>query len=76
MQQPRVKPITKALQPSLRSIQATDNEIIILQAALHHYRDYIRSDKDFHAQTAPLIQNFIQRLHDQLPPRREQIEGQ
>jgi len=71
-----MKPITKALQPPpLKTIQVTDNELIILQAALHHYRDYISYDKDLHAKVSPLIQNFIQRLHDQLPPRKDQIEG-
>jgi hypothetical protein len=72
--QPRMKPITTSFQPPLRTIQATDNEIIILQAALHHYRDYLSSDKDLHAKASPLIQNFIQRLHDQIPPGK--VEGQ
>jgi hypothetical protein len=75
MHQSASKPITKALQSQpLRTIQATDNEIIILQAALHLYRDSIRSDKDLHAKAPPLIQNFIQRLHDPLPQRQEQTQ--
>lgn len=57
-------------------IGATHAEIIILQAALHHYRDYVSYDKDLQAKTAPLIQRFIQRLHDQLPLRKDQIEEQ
>ena len=75
MHQQPGKPITKALQPPpLRTIQATDSEIIILQAALHYYRDSIRSDNDLYAKASPLIQNFIQRLHDQLPQRSEQTQ--
>lgn len=66
---------TKREGEQLVFIGATHAEIIILQAALHHYRDYISYDKDLQAKTAPLIQRFIQRLHDQLPPRKDQIEG-
>ena len=72
----QMKPITKSLQPPLRTIQATDNEIIILQAALQHYRDYLSYDKDLHAKASPLIQNFIQQIHDQLPVRKDMIAGQ
>jgi hypothetical protein len=64
---------TKKEGEQLISIGATHAEIIILQAALHHYRDYISYDKDLQAKTAPLIQRFIQRLHDQLPLRKDQI---
>jgi hypothetical protein len=74
--QPRVNPITKALQsPPLIYIQASHAEIIVLQAALRHYHDYISYEKEL-AQAIPLIQSFIQRLHEQLPLREERIEGQ
>jgi hypothetical protein len=75
MQQPRIKPVTKSLQP-LRTIQVTDSELIFLQAALHHYQDFIRPNQELYQQAAPLIQNFILRLRDQLPPRKDQIERQ
>jgi tRNA(Arg) A34 adenosine deaminase TadA len=54
--------------PPLIYVQASHAEIIVLQAALQHYRDSIRYDKEL-AQAIPLIQSFIQRLHDQLPAR-------
>lgn len=72
----QIKPITRSLQPPLKTIQATDNEIIILQAALHHYQDFLRHDPKLYQQAAPLIQNFILRLHEQLPPGKDRIEGQ
>ncbi len=58
----------------LMTIQATPAEVIVLQAALHHYQRYIADDRQL-AQGVPLIQHFIQRLHDQLPPRQERIGG-
>jgi hypothetical protein len=70
VQQPRFKPTTRLL-PPLRTIQATDNEIIILLAALQHYPLCGCHQKEL-AEAIPLIQAFIQRLHSQLPPR----EGQ
>jgi hypothetical protein len=73
--QPRIKPITRSL-PSLRTIQVTDSELIFIHVALHHYQDFIRPNQELYQQVAPHIQNFIQRLHDQLPPRKDQIEGQ
>jgi len=74
----RLKPATRALHsPPLRTILATDNEIIVLLATLQHYQI---CDRHAHqgeiAPAIPLIQSFIQRLHDQLPPGREQIVGQ
>ena len=59
----------------LMTIQATANEVIVLQAALHHYLEYIGYDRDLQSRAAPLIHHFIQRLHDQLPPRKEQVEA-
>jgi len=56
--QQRIRPITKSLQPPLRTIQATDNEIIILQAALHHYQDFLRDNTDLYKQAVPFIQNL------------------
>ncbi len=73
MQSGRIKPITRSLRPALRMIQATDNEIIILQAALQHYQHFVGLNQEL-AQAIPLIQAFIQRLHDQLPARKEEIE--
>lgn len=55
---------------SLIYIQASHAEIIILQAALRHYRDYVSYEKEL-VRAIPLIQSFIQRLHGQLPPREE-----
>ena len=77
MQQPKSKALAKSLQPPplLMTIQATPAEVIVLQAALRHYQDYLSYDHDLHARSVPLIQHFIQRLHDQLPPRQEQIQG-
>ena len=72
MQLPRFKPTTRSL-PPLRIIQATDNEIIVLLATLQHYQ-ICDSHQGEIAPVIPLIQSFIQRLHDQLPPRK--IEGQ
>lgn len=75
MQHHRFKPITKALQPPLRTILATDNEIIILLAALQHY-PLCGCHQGKLAEAMPIIQGFIQRLHEQLPPRQDRIEGQ
>jgi tRNA(Arg) A34 adenosine deaminase TadA len=69
MHPPKLKSVSKAPQsPPLIYVQASHAEIIVLQAALQHYRDYIRCDKEL-AQAIPLIQSFIQRLHEQLPAR-------
>jgi hypothetical protein len=74
IQQQRGKPINKALQPPpWRTIQATDSEVIILQAALHHYQDFIRPNEELYKQVAPHIQAFIERLHNRLPQRSEQV---
>jgi hypothetical protein len=75
MQQSRIGPTGKVLQPPLRIIQATDCEIIMLQTALRHYLDFIRSNQELYQQAAPHIFHFIDRLHEQLPPREERIEG-
>lgn len=76
MHQYRLKPITRTLQPPpFRTIQATDNEIILILAALQHY-PLCGCHQGKLAEVIPIIQGFIQRVHDQLPPRREQIEGQ
>jgi hypothetical protein len=56
--------------PLLTSIQASHAEIIVLQAALRHYRDSVGYEKEL-ARAIPLIQAFLQRLQDQIPPREE-----
>lgn len=71
--QPRIKPITKSLHPPLRTIQATDNEIIILRAALQHY-PLCGCHQGKLTEAMPIIHSFIQRLHEQLPPRKDQVE--
>jgi hypothetical protein len=74
---PRFNPITRSLHPPLRTILATDNEIIVLLATLQHYQICDRhANQEAIAPAIPLIQSFIQRLHDQLPLGREQIAGQ
>lgn len=75
MQQSRFKPITRSLHPPLRTILATDNEIIILLAALQHYQ-ICSSHQGKLAEAVPIIQSFMQRLHGQLPPGKSQVEGQ
>jgi hypothetical protein len=56
--------------PSLTYIQTSHAEIIILQAALRHYCDYVSYEQEL-TQAIPLIQAFMQRLHDHIPPREE-----
>jgi hypothetical protein len=76
MQQPRIKPMTRSLQPPLRTIQVTDAELIVIQAALSHYLEFLRaSNPDLYQQAAPHVSQLINRLHDQLPPRKDRIEG-
>jgi len=71
-----MKPATKALpSPPLRTILATDNEIIVLLATLQHYQICGCHQREI-APAIPLIQSFIQRLHEQLPPGNVQITGQ
>jgi len=68
MQQHRFKPIARSLHPPLRTILATDNEIIVLLATLQHYQICDKhANQGEIAPAIPLIQSFIQRLHDQLP---------
>jgi hypothetical protein len=75
--QPRMRPITKSLQPPLRTIQVTDSELIFVQAALPHYLDFLRaSNPNLYQQAVPHISHLINRLHDQLPARKDRIEGQ
>jgi hypothetical protein len=77
MQPPRIKPLTKSLRPLLRTIEVTDNELIIIQAALPHYLDFLRaSNPNLYQQAAAHVSHLINRLHDQLPPRKNRIEGQ
>ena len=71
---PGFKPTNRSL-PPLRIIQATDNEIIVLLATLQHYQVCDCHQGEI-AQAIPLIQNFILRLHSQLPARKDRIEGQ
>lgn len=72
--QPRVKPLTKSLQPLLRTIEVTNSELIFIQAALPHYLDFLRaSNPELYQQAVPHFSRLINRLHDQLPPREERI---
>jgi hypothetical protein len=74
--QPRIKPITKSLQPPLSPIQVTNSELIFVQAALQHYLDFLRaSNPELYQQAALHISRLIDRLHGQLPPRKDRIEG-
>jgi hypothetical protein len=75
--QPRIKPLTKTLQPLLRTIEATDSELIFIQAALPHYLDFLRtSNPALYQQASSHVSRLINRLHDQLPPRKDRSEEQ
>jgi hypothetical protein len=63
----------KSNQPPLQTIQVTGHELILINTSLHYYLDFLRSSNPaLYQQAAPIIQNFISRLHGQLPPRRDQ----
>jgi hypothetical protein len=76
MRPPRLKPVTHSPQLDLRTIQVTGCELIVIQAALPHYLDFLRSSNPaLYQQAAPMIKSFVLRLHDQLPPGPGQITG-
>jgi hypothetical protein len=74
---PRLSPITKSLRPLLRTIEVTDSELIVIQAALQYYRDFVcAAHPDLYQQVNASVSSLVNRLHDQLPPRKDRIEGQ
>ena len=70
-----MRPRRDTLRPVLRTIEVTDYELILLQAALAHYQDWLRAHSpELFQQATGHISQFVNRLHEQLSPRKEQIE--
>ena len=72
---PHRKPSSPSGQPALRTIEVTDAELIIIQAALPRYLDLLRTTHpDLYQQASTHIWHLVQRLHAQLPPGKERLE--
>lgn len=71
--QQRIKSIITSSHPPLRTIQVTNNELIIL-AALQHY-PHCTCHQENLAEAIPITQGFIERLHRQSPSRQDRIAG-